>query len=76
MKTTGVLPEALAASISRFSRSDAMPNSLPSGESQADVTEAVMQLLVVPLESLPAGEVPGASPTLVQAKNSRLGRWG
>jgi hypothetical protein len=30
MKTTGVLPEALAASISRFSRSeiDAMPNSL------------------------------------------------
>jgi hypothetical protein len=29
MKTTGVLPEALAASISRFSRSeiDAMPNS-------------------------------------------------
>jgi hypothetical protein len=30
MKTTGLLPEALAASISRFSRSeiDAMPNSL------------------------------------------------
>jgi hypothetical protein len=33
MKTTGVLPEALAASISRFSRSeiDAMPNSPSSG---------------------------------------------
>jgi hypothetical protein len=31
MKTTGVLPEALAASISRFSRSeiDAMTNSPP-----------------------------------------------
>jgi hypothetical protein len=33
MKTTGVLPEALAASISRFSRSeiDAMTNSPPVG---------------------------------------------
>jgi hypothetical protein len=35
MKTTGVLPKELAASISRFSRSeiDAMPNPLGSGES-------------------------------------------
>jgi hypothetical protein len=33
MKTTGVLPEALAASISRFSRTeiDAMTNSSPVG---------------------------------------------
>jgi hypothetical protein len=38
MKTTGVSPEALAASISRFSRSEvlAVPNSLPVDESQTD----------------------------------------
>jgi hypothetical protein len=38
MKTTGVLPEALVASISRFSRSetDAMPSSPRSGESHPD----------------------------------------
>jgi len=38
-----VLPEALAASISRFSRSeiDAMANSLRSGESQRDTIEVI-----------------------------------
>jgi hypothetical protein len=43
MKTTGVLPEALAASISRFSRSEigATPNPLRSGESQPDPIEMI-----------------------------------
>jgi hypothetical protein len=43
MKTAGVLPEALAAAISRFSRSelDAIPNSRPIGERQPDPTEVI-----------------------------------
>jgi hypothetical protein len=43
MKTTGGLPEALAASISRFSRSeiDAMTTSQGSRESQPDPIEVI-----------------------------------
>ena len=74
MKTTGVLPEALAASISRCSRPeiDAMTSSLRSANCQPGPVEVIESARSRPIEPMTCIVIPPGRSLVIRSKGSAL----